>query len=130
MVQPITTPTPLPAHVQERIVSLKIRNGMIVIGLIIAALAIGTIGYHYLNELSWLDAALNASMILTGMGPVAPLVTPQAKVFAIAYALTSSVFFMAMLGLILGPSLQSFMHRFHLELAQQAGKARTLNPEP
>ena len=41
--------------------------------LILASLIIGVLGYHYLNDLDWLDALVNASMILTGMGPVDPL---------------------------------------------------------
>jgi len=110
------TQTKLPAHVQRRVVTRLIRNSMIVGGLVTAALVIGTLGYHYLNDLPWLDAALNATMILTGMGPVAPLVNPSAKVFGIVYALASGVFFMTMVALLLAPAVQGFLHKFHLEL--------------
>jgi hypothetical protein len=92
------------------------RNASIVGGLIAVALAIGATGYHYLDDLPWLDAALNAAMILTGMGPVSPLVHPGAKLFAIAYALVSGVFFLTMVALLLAPALHHFLHRFHLEL--------------
>ncbi len=83
------------------------------------ALAIGAAGYHLLEGLSWLDAALNATMILTGMGPVWPVSTPAAKVFAIGYALFSGVFFLTMVAVLLAPALQNFLHRFHLELSEQ-----------
>ena len=110
--------TALPPHVQQRVISRLIRNSLIVIGLLMVAVAVGTVGYHYTNDLPWLDAALNATMILTGMGPVAPLVRPEAKVFAIVYALASGVFFMTMVALLLAPAVQGFLHRFHLELKE------------
>ncbi len=80
-------------------------------------LAIGSAGYHLLGGLPWLDAALNAAMILTGMGPVQPISTPPAKVFAIGYALFSGVFFLTVVAVLLAPALQHFLHRFHLKLS-------------
>jgi hypothetical protein len=101
------------------------RNAAIVLGLVAGALAIGAAGYHWLEGLSWLDATLNAAMILTGMGPVNPLVTPAAKVFAIAYSLASGVFFLTMVAVLLAPALQHLLHRHHLELSQdQRGQSR------
>ena len=85
----------------------------------LAAVGIGAAGYHVFDELPWLDAALNAAMILTGMGPVNPLVTPEAKIFAIVYALFSGVFFLTMVALLLAPALHHFLHRFHLELSEE-----------
>jgi hypothetical protein len=35
-----------------------------------------------LSGLPWIDSLLNASMILAGMGPVDPLKTASAKLFA------------------------------------------------
>ena len=95
------------------------KNGAIVAGLIAAALAIGALGYHYLGGLPWLDATLNAAMILTGMGPVNRVVTPGAKIFAIGYALFGGVFFLTMVAVLLAPAVQHFLHRFHLELDEQ-----------
>ena len=92
------------------------RNAAIVTSLVMAALAIGAVGYHVLEDLPWLDAALNAAMILTGMGPVNPIDRPAAKVFAIAYSLLSGVFFLTMVAVLLAPALHHFLHRFHLEL--------------
>ena len=112
----------LPAHVQRRVVKHLIRNSSMVVSLLVVVLAIGATGYHFLNDLPWLDAFLNASMILTGMGPVAPLIRPSAKVFAIAYALFSGVFFVTMIAVLLAPGVQVFLHRFHLELDETRRK--------
>lgn len=95
------------------------RNGAIVAVSILLALAAGATGYHELDGLPWLDAVLNAAMILTGMGPVAPVSTSAAKVFATVYALFSGVFFLTMVAVLLAPALHHFLHRFHLELDER-----------
>jgi hypothetical protein len=100
------------------------RNGAIVGGLIAGALAIGAGGYHYLDGLPWLDATLNAAMILTGMGPVDRVVSPSAKLFAIGYSLFSAVFFLTMVAVLLAPAVQHFLHRFHLELDERREAGR------
>ena len=92
------------------------KNAAIVVGMVAAALGIGAIGYHELNGLSWLDATLNAAMILTGMGPVDRMVTPESKIFAIFYALFGGLFFLSMVAVLLAPVAQHLLHRFHLEL--------------
>jgi hypothetical protein len=99
-----------------------IRNAGIVSALVILALTIGTMGYHVLGGLPWLDAVLNAAMILTGMGPVNPISTPAAKVFATFYALFSGVFFLTMVAVLLAPALHHFLHRFHLDLREQGAR--------
>lgn len=102
---------------RRRALALRLaRSAALVGGLIAVALGIGAAGYHVLDDLPWLDATLNAAMILTGMGPVNPIVRPEAKVFAIVYALLSGVFFLTMVAVLLAPALQHFLHRFHLDL--------------
>jgi hypothetical protein len=101
------------------------RNGAIVGGLIAGALAIGAAGYHYLDGLPWLDATLNAAMILTGMGPVDRMGSPPGKLFAIVYSLFSAVFFLTMVAVLLAPAVQHFLHRFHLELDERREARRT-----
>lgn len=83
--------------------------------LLLVALAIGVIGYHTLGELAWIDALLNASMILTGMGPIDPMRTTAAKLFASAYALFSGVVFISAMGITLSPLLHRILHRFHMD---------------
>ena len=99
---------------RHHLVRRLLHNGVIVAGLVAAAIGLGAWGYHTLNGLPWLDATLNAAMILTGMGPVNPVVTPSAKVFAIFYSLFSGVFFLSMVAVLLAPAVHHFLHRFHL----------------
>jgi hypothetical protein len=86
--------------------------------LVFTALAIGIIGYHGIAKLTWLDALLNAAMILTGMGPVNPMTTPASKLFASAYALFSGVVFLSSVGVLFSPVLHRLLHRFHLETSE------------
>ena len=79
------------------------------------ALGIGVAGYHYLGELGWLDALLNASMILGGMGPVDPLRNPVAKLFAAGYALFSGLAFIGVASLLVAPFAHRLMHSLHLD---------------
>ena len=104
-----------------------VRNAGIVATLLVATLVVGATGYHVLDGLPWLDAALNAAMILTGMGPVNPISAPGAKLFAIGYALFSGIFFLTMTAVLLAPALHHFLHRFHLDLSQAA---EPLPPDP
>ena len=78
-------------------------------------LGIGVVGYHYLAELPWLDALLNASMILSGMGPVDPLHKPIAKLFASFYALFSGLAFIAVASVLVLPFAHRILHRLHLD---------------
>ncbi|WP_325309947.1 hypothetical protein [Longimicrobium sp.] len=92
------------------------RNAAVVFGVVFLALSIGAVGYHATDGLDWLDAYLNAAMILTGMGPLAPFRSSAAKVFGIFYSVFSGVVFLSMIAVLLGPLAQRFLHRFHLEL--------------
>lgn len=92
-----------------------LRHGGYVFVAVVFALGIGVLGYRYFAHLTWIDALLNASMILGGMGPVDVLTTNAAKLFASAYALFSGVFFIASSGVLLAPFLHRLVHKFHLE---------------
>ena len=82
---------------------------------IVLADALGTLGYHLLAGLGWVDAFLNASMILGGMGPVDRLDSSAAKVFAALYALFSGLLFIAVVAVILAPWAHRLLHTFHVE---------------
>jgi len=84
---------------------------MVLIGF---SLGIGVLGYHYFSDLPWLDALLNASMILTGMGPVDPMKTDGAKWFASLYAIYSGVAFLSIVAVFLTPMVHRFLHKHHL----------------
>jgi hypothetical protein len=79
------------------------------------ALIIGVIGYHFLAGLSWVDSILEASMILTGMGPVSALASNAAKLFASVYALLSGTVFLIATGILVSPVIHRVLHRFHVE---------------
>ena len=83
--------------------------------LIAVSLAVGIAGYHWIAGLTWVDAFLNASMILGGMGPVAELTSIPSKIFASCYALFSGLVLVGATGLVLGPILHRMLHRFHLD---------------
>ncbi len=82
---------------------------------IAAALFIGMLGYHIFEHMSWIDAFANASMILSGMGPLGTLVTESGKLFAGFYALFSGLFFIFVIAIIYGPIVHRFLHRFHVK---------------
>ena len=90
------------------------RHGFVSFLLVGASLLLGTVGYHVAAGLGWLDAFLNASMILTGMGPVSDLNTPAAKLFAACFALYSGVVFLVAATVLIAPVLHRLLHRLHL----------------
>ena len=84
--------------------------------IVCGSLLFGTWGYHALGGLPWLDALLNAAMILTGMGPVDRMATSAGKLFATAYALVSGLLFVTTVAVLFAPLIHRFFHHFHLEL--------------
>ena len=83
--------------------------------LLLLTLLLGMAGYHWLEGLSWIDAYLNAAMILGGMGPVAELHTRAGKLFAGTYALFAGLVFVVGIGVVMAPVLHRAVHRFHLD---------------
>ena len=82
--------------------------------ILLICLAIGVLGYHYIGKIVWIDALHNASMILSGMGPVADVKTVAGKIFSSAYALFSGVAFITNIGFISAPAAHRFFHKLHL----------------
>jgi hypothetical protein len=105
----------------EKVVPFQVflkRMGMAVVislGLVLPALLLGIAGYHWIDELGWIDSLLEASMILGGMGPVNPLRNDAAKIFASGYALFSGLIFIGVMGIILTPLAHRILHKFHVE---------------
>jgi hypothetical protein len=92
---------------------------------ILGALGVGMVGYHHFESMSWIDSFANASMILSGMGPFGPLQTDSGKLFAGVYALFSGLAFILIVGLMFGPVVHRFLHKFHLETqSDQPGRTR------
>jgi hypothetical protein len=84
--------------------------------IVAVSLAIGMLGYHLLERLSWIDSLVNAAMLLGGMGPVDTLHTYSGKLFASFYALYSGIIFLVVVGVIFAPVYHRFLHRFHIEM--------------
>ena len=92
-----------------------LKNIIIAVIIMIVCLAIGVAGYHYSDNIPWLDALHNASMILSGMGPVADIKSDGGKLFSSAYALFSGVVFITNVGVILAPAIHRIFHRLHVD---------------
>jgi hypothetical protein len=82
---------------------------------IVIALGIGMLGYHCFENMPWIDAFLNASMILSGMGPAEALHTTAGKLFAGFYALFSGLTFILIIGVMFTPIVHRLYHKFHLD---------------
>jgi hypothetical protein len=82
--------------------------------IVACSLLMGGAGYHYIGGLPWIDAFLNASMILTGMGPLDPMRTTAGKLFAMSFALYSGIAFVTMIAVLLAPIIHRQLHKFHL----------------
>ena len=98
-----------------------LKHGAVSLALLLISLSIGLFGYHALEGMSWIDALLNASMILGGMGPVNPLVTVEGKLFASAYAIFSGVVFLVGAGVLITPIAHRILHRLHLDEEESPG---------
>jgi NADPH:quinone reductase-like Zn-dependent oxidoreductase len=88
--------------------------------IITGSLGLGVLGYRIFAHLGWIDSLLNASMILTGMGPVDPMRTNGAKLFASFYAIFSGVAFLSSVGVFLAPIAHRLLHRFHLDAEEES----------
>ena len=83
--------------------------------LVALALSLGVLGYHYLNGLAWIDALVDAAMILGGMGPITPLQGTAAKLFAAGYALASGLVLIGTASILLAPWVHLLLHWLHAE---------------
>lgn len=109
----IKSPKPLwPTH---RFVKRIFRNILFGALIIIFSLGLGMIGYRYFENLSWVDAYLNAAMILSGMGEISDLKTVSGKIFAGSYALFSGIIFIVVMAILMAPLLHRFFHRFLID---------------
>jgi hypothetical protein len=108
-------------HKSESLATRKVfynrlfRNAVVAGVILSICLIIGVIGYRYAGPMSWLDALHNASMILSGMGPVAEVKTAMGKIFSSFYALFSGVAFITNIGMLIAPIVHRFFHILHAE---------------
>ncbi len=104
---------------RKQFVHRQLRYALFSLVILVLSAGIGTAGYHTLGRLPWIDAFLNASMILGGMGPVDHLDTNSGKIFAAVYALFSGIAFIAFAGVLFAPVYHRFMHKLHLNIGEK-----------
>lgn len=95
-----------------------IKNALFASGVIFISLLIGIFGYMYFFNLGFVDGLYNASMILTGMGPVDKPLNNAGKVFASFYALYSGVAFLTSVAVLFSPIVHRFLHKFRLDIEE------------
>lgn len=106
---------PLPQGAGRRLQRRLIQHTAVAVLVLVGSLGLGIWGYWYFAGLSPLDGFLNAAMLLSGMGPVAPLERPGAKLFAGLYALYSGIVFVATAGFLLAPVFHHLLLRFKVD---------------
>jgi hypothetical protein len=92
-----------------------VRHALMAMVVLASVAGAGTLGYHRLGRLDWVDAFLNAAMILSGMGPVDRMPSDAAKLFAAFYALFSGLVFIGVIGIVLAPWVHRLFHWLHSE---------------
>ncbi len=92
------------------------RTVLVTFGIIAISLLIGVMGYRITESMSWIDSLLNASMILSGMGPANTLNTDAGKLFASMYALFSGIVFISSAGILVAPVFHRVMHQMHVDV--------------
>ncbi|ACD90205.1 MAG: hypothetical protein HGA81_06445 [Chlorobium limicola] len=91
-------------------------HGFIALVLVSVSLIMGITGYMTTEKMNMLDAFLNASMLLGGMGPVKTEgLSAEGKLFAGIYALYAGLVFIAVMSIMLAPVVHRIMHRLHWE---------------
>lgn len=91
------------------------KSGALALGLVAVSLAIGVVGYRTTENMPWIDAFLNASMLMGGMGPVGELKKDAAKLFASLFALYAGLIFIVAAGVILAPLVHRMLHKLHAD---------------
>ena len=108
-------------HKYQPVVPLKVfyrrflRHTVVATVVIGICLFIGIFGYHYTDNISWIDSLHNASMILGGMGPVVEIKSFWGKIFSSFYALFCGVMFITTIGILMAPVAHRFYHKLHVD---------------
>ena len=94
----------------------RVRRGVTyALVLVAVTLAVGMLGYHELEDISWLDSFHQSALLLSGMGPVVEMSSVAGKLFDGIYALFCGIILLAATGLLFAPVLHRILHRFHIE---------------
>ena len=114
-----------PLATTHRYVAWRLRSLAVAASILLPSLSLGVLGYHFFGQLPWIDALVNASMILTGMGPVDPIQSLGGKLFASCYALFSGIVFITTAGVLLAPVVHRVLHKFHLEIEPERSSGKS-----
>jgi hypothetical protein len=104
---------------RKEFIQRQVRYAEFALIILLFSVGIGTVGYHCFGKLPWIDAFLNACMILAGMGPVDHLEPSAGKLFAAFYALFSGISFITFVGVLFAPVYHRFLHKLHLDIAKK-----------
>jgi hypothetical protein len=112
-----------PLASRHRFLRRLLNHFVVAMGTVVLSLGIGMSGYRYFERMPWIDAYLNAAMLLGGMGPVGPdLHTAPGKLFAGVYALYAGMIVLVAASILIAPLFHRFLHRFHLEQEEKRGR--------
>lgn len=92
------------------------------------SITIGMLGFHYFERISWMGAALNASMIMTGNGPITAMKSFDGRIFQMIYAVFGGLVFVLVVSVLLAPVIHRILHAYHLEPGDGQGGASSLDP--
>jgi intracellular septation protein A len=115
---PTTRPGRVPLASRDVFLRRVRRATAYALALVVATLAIGSVGYRVLEHMNWLDAFHQSALILSGVGSTADVKSDGGKVFDAIYALFCGVILLAATGLMFTPVIHRLLHRFHLEDAR------------
>ena len=93
-------------------------------GFVTFSLLMGMVGYRIFENFSWVDAFVNAAMLMGGMGPVNELHTDAGKIFAGIYSMYCGLVFLIAVGFLIAPVFHRFLHRFHLEMDESISQKK------
>jgi len=82
--------------------------------IVFISILVGAFGFHFLENIGWIDSIYNATLILTGMGPINVLKRPESKIFASLFAIYGGVVILVMTGIVLSPIAHRLLHLFNL----------------
>ena len=123
-------------HVSEPLLSWPkfLRRFFIHFGLaflfILFSLGIGMLGYHFTEGMDLTNSFLNASMILTGMGPAQPLNSEAGKIFAGCYAIYSGIAFLSTVAVIFAPIVHRVLHKLHITKKDESKRKSKHESDP
>lgn len=106
-------PRHLPPIPTSRFTLRMLTHAALALALIAFSLLAGMLGYRHYEQMSWVDAFVNAAMLLGGMGPIETKLSDGGKLFAGLYALYAGLAFIAVMAIMLTPVVHRFLHRFH-----------------